>query len=66
MSMVPIPRNMKIQSMNPQMKIEFFTDEEIERMKNYIQIQFKNNNKRSEIHRRFLHLSLLSSAQEGE
>jgi len=29
MSMIPVPRNMKIQSMNPQMKIEFFTDEEI-------------------------------------
>jgi len=29
MSMIPVPRNMKIQSMSPQMKIEFFTDEEI-------------------------------------
>jgi len=29
MSMIPAPRNMKIQSVNPQMKIEFFTDEEI-------------------------------------
>jgi len=29
MSMVPAPRNMKIQSVNPQIKIEFFTDEEI-------------------------------------
>jgi len=38
--------------MSPQMKIEFFTDEEIEGMKNYIQMQFKNNNKRSEILRR--------------
>jgi len=27
--MIPVPRNMKIQSMSPQMKIEFFTDEEI-------------------------------------
>jgi len=53
MSMISVPRNMKIQSMSPQMKIEFFTDEEIEGMKNYIQMQFKNNNKRSEIHRRY-------------
>jgi len=29
MSMIPVPRNMKIQAMSPQMKIEFFTDEEI-------------------------------------
>jgi len=56
MSMIPVPRNMKIQSMNPQMKIEFFTDEEIERMKNYIQMQFKNNNKRSEVHKRYFAL----------
>jgi len=56
MSMIPVPRNMKIQSMSPQMKIEFFTDEEIERMKNYIQMQFKNNNKRSEIHKRYFAL----------
>jgi len=27
---------------------------EIEEMKNYIQMQFKNNNRRSEIHRRYL------------
>jgi len=51
MSMIPVPRNMRIQSVSPQIKIEFFTDEEIERMKNYIQMQFKNNNRRSEIHR---------------
>jgi len=56
MSMIPVPRNMKIQSMNPQMKIEFFTDEEIESMKNYIQMQFKNNNKRSETHKRYFTL----------
>jgi len=56
MSMIPVPRTMKIQSMNPQMKIEFFTDEEIEGMKNYIQMQFKNNNRRSEIHRRYFAL----------
>ena len=56
MSMIPVPRNMKIQSMNPQMKIEFFTDEEIEWMKNYIQMQFKNNNKRSEVHKRYFAL----------
>jgi len=54
--MIPVPRNMKIQSMSPQMKIEFFTDEEIEGMKNYIQTQFKNSNKRSEIHRRYFAL----------
>jgi hypothetical protein len=62
MSMIPVPKNMKIQSMSPQMKIEFFTDEEIEGMKNYIQIQFKINNKRSEIHNDILPLSLLSAA----
>jgi len=56
MSMIPVPRNMKIQSMSPQMKIEFFTDEEIEGMKNYIQTQFKNSNKRSEIHKRYFAL----------
>ena len=56
MSMIPVPRNMKIQSMNPEMKIEFFTDEEIERIKNYIQMQFRNNNKRSEIHKRYFAL----------
>ena len=56
MPMIPVPRNMKIQSMNPQMKIEFFTDEEIEGMENYIQMQFKNNNKRSETHKRYFAL----------
>jgi len=59
MSMIPVPRNMKIQSMSPQMKIEFFTDEEIEGMKNYIQMQFKNNNKRSEILRRYFALIIV-------
>jgi len=53
MSMIPVPRNVRIHSVNPQMKIEFFTDEEIEGMKNYIQMQFKNNNKRSEVHKRY-------------
>jgi integrase/recombinase XerD len=56
MSMISVPRNMKIQSMSPQMKIEFFIDEEIEEMKNYIQMQFRNNNKRSEIHKRYFAL----------
>jgi len=56
MSIIPVPKNVRIQSMNPQMKIEFFTDEEIERMKNYIQMQFKNNNKRSEVHKGYFAL----------
>jgi len=57
--MIPVPRNMKIQSVSPQMKIQFFTDEEIEGMKNYIQMQFKNNNRRSEIHRRYFALTVI-------
>jgi len=56
MSMIPVPKNVRIQSMNPQMKIEFFTDEEIEGMKNYIQMQFKNNNRCSEVHKRYFPL----------
>ncbi len=42
--------------MTPEMKIEFFTDDEIERMKIFIQDKFKNENKRSLIHRRYFAL----------
>lgn len=53
MSLIPIPRNVKIQSKIPDTNFEFFSDEEIERMKTYIQSQFKNQNKRSQVHRRY-------------
>ena len=53
MSLLPIPRNVKIQSKVPDTNIEFFSDGEIENMKTYIQSQFKNHNKRSSIHRRY-------------
>jgi len=39
MSIIPIDRKMKIQAKTPEMKIEFFTDDEIERMK----ILFRTN-----------------------
>ena len=42
--------------MTPEMKIEFFTDDEIERMKIFIQDKFKNENKRFKIHRRYFAL----------
>ncbi len=54
MSIIPIDRKMRIQAKTPEMKIEFFTDDEIERMKIFIQDKFKNENKRFKIHRRFL------------
>jgi PBP1b-binding outer membrane lipoprotein LpoB len=43
--MIPFPKNMMIQSMNPQIKIEFFKNEEIEEMKNYIKYFFLVENK---------------------
>lgn len=63
MSLIPIPGSLKIQSSIPNVSIEFFTDEEIESMKTYIQSHFKNRNKRSEVHRRYflLVITLLRS-----
>ncbi|MGC9294929.1 MAG: hypothetical protein ACP5E8_06605, partial [Thermoplasmata archaeon] len=65
MSIIPIDRKMKIQAKTPEMKIEFFTDDEIERMKIFIQDKFKNENKRFKIHRRILALLITLLRTEG-
>ena len=53
-NIVPVPKNWKIQSSKRKIPIEFFSDDEIFRMQEYIESKIKENKKRANYHRRYL------------
>ena len=53
-NIVPVPKNWKIQSSQRKIPIEFFSDNEIFRMQDYIENKIKENKRRANYHKRYL------------
>ncbi len=53
-NIIPVPKNMAIQSMKQDIKIEFFTDPELYQIFEYIQNKIDNDPKKIDYHKRYL------------
>jgi len=53
-NIVSVPKNWKIQSSQRKIPIEFFSDDEIYRMQDYIENNIKENKRRADHHKRYL------------
>ncbi len=65
-SVVPIPKNMMIQSSGRSLSIDFFSDEEVQKIFQEISEKISNDKRRSDKHKRyFLLVQFLYRTGEG-
>ena len=55
-SVVPIPKNMMIQSSGRSLSIDFFSDEEVQKIFQEISEKISNDKRRSDKHKRYFRL----------